>query len=138
MSEFTRRYIFHNFWLKLVSLALATGLWLALARDPIAEVALEVPIVFRNVPDGLGIGYESLPKAQILLRGPQREVRAVRASDIHAEVDLAGVQPGERLFESSAVRVYKPHDLEVVEISPERFRILFSSLKESPSTETHK
>ena len=139
MRDFFRTYVWNNIGLKLISLALAVGLWLALARDPVAEVAVEVPIVFRNIPENLGIGYETVPRAQILLRGPQRAVRDVEPSDVHAEVDLTGAEPGERLFSSSAVRVHKPPDLEVVEVSPDKFRITFSVVRKSSaaSRETH-
>jgi len=44
MTDFFHRYVRHNIGLKLLSLALAVGLWLAVARDPLAEVAVEVPI----------------------------------------------------------------------------------------------
>ena len=42
---------------------LAVGLWLAVARDPVAEVAVEVPIEFRNIPENLEISSESIPRA---------------------------------------------------------------------------
>ncbi len=43
MTDFFRRYIWHNLGLKLVSVALATVLWMAVAHDPVAEIAIEVP-----------------------------------------------------------------------------------------------
>ena len=73
------RSITHNFSLKFLSLVLATGLWFTLARNPITEVAIEVPIIFRNVPNNLGMSYERIPRAQILLRGPERAVRKFAA-----------------------------------------------------------
>jgi hypothetical protein len=33
MMNFLRRWILHNFWLKILSLVLATGLWLAISPD---------------------------------------------------------------------------------------------------------
>ena len=39
MINFFKRYVLHNLGLKVLSLLLATGLWLAIARDPVAEVA---------------------------------------------------------------------------------------------------
>ena len=48
MNDLLHRYVLHNLGLKLVSLALAMGLWLAVTRDPVAEVAVEVPIEFRQ------------------------------------------------------------------------------------------
>lgn len=139
MKKFFSTYVAHNFGLKLISLLLATGLWLALVHDPIAEVAVEAPIVFRNVPEGLWMNYERIPRAQIVLRGPEREVRRLQPSDVHAEIDLAGVQPGERTFLFSAVRVRKPHELEVISVGPDKFQMTFIALAHSGAgPENHK
>jgi hypothetical protein len=132
MIDYFRRLFTHNIGLKLLSLALAVGFWLALARDPVAEVAVEVPVVFRNVPDNLGMSYDKIPQAQIVLRGPERAVRLVQSSDVHAEVDAVGGQPGEMIFPASAVRVRHPHDLEVISVGPDRFHITFVTLGKSP------
>jgi|SRR5882724_8228870 len=129
-----RRAFIHNFTLKLLSLVLAIGLWFMLAHDPVTEVAIEVPIIFRNVPSNLGMSYERIPRAQILLRGPQRAVRRLQATDVQAEVDLTAGRPGERTFSSSAVEVHHPNDLQVLNIGPEKFQVTFMELRQ-PSGE---
>ena len=73
MRDFLHRHVLHNLGLKLISLGLAVGLWLAVARNPVAEVAVEVPIEFHNIPQDLEISSENIPRAQIRLRGPERE-----------------------------------------------------------------
>jgi YbbR domain-containing protein len=101
MKELFHRYLGHNFGLKAISLGLALGLWLAVSGQSPAEVAVEVPIEFHNIPANLEIGSESVPRAQIRLRGPEREVRALKPSDVRAEVDLTGVMSGQRTFDLS-------------------------------------
>jgi hypothetical protein len=137
MTKLLPSFVTHNIGLKILSLVLATGLWLALARDPIAEVAVEVPIVFRNVPDNLIVSYEKIPQAQILLRGPERAVRLLQPSDVHAEVDAVGGQLGEWTFPWNAIRVHKPHDLQVANVAPDKFQITFvtggRSIRTSPA-----
>ena len=123
-----RRMITHNFSLKFLSLVLAIGLWFTLARNPITEVAIEVPIIFRNVPDNLGMSYERIPRAQILLRGPERAVRRLQPTDVQAEVDLTAGRPGDRIFSSSSVEVHKPHDLQVLNVGPDKFQVTFMEL----------
>jgi hypothetical protein len=123
MDDFFRRYFTHNLGLKVISLLLAMGLWLALARDPVSEVGVEAPIVFRNVPDNLGISYDSIPRAQIVLRGPEHAVRALQPSDVHAEIDLTGEEPGEHTFPSSDVRIHQPYELQVRSVTPDKFHI---------------
>ncbi len=133
--NFFRQAVMHNFGLKLLSLALATGLWFVQAQDPVTEVAIEVPIIFRNVPANLGMSYERIPRAQILLRGPQRAVRRLQPTDVQAEIGLTSGQPGERIFSSSAVEVHHPHDLQVLNIGPEKIRVTFMELGKSSAVQ---
>jgi YbbR domain-containing protein len=125
MATFLRRYVFHNLSLKLVSLAMAAGLWLAVARNPIAEVELPVPIEFHHFPEKLEIASESIPQAQVRVRGPERVVRPLRPSDVHVEIDLTGAKPGVRTFDLTARQVREPRDLEVVQIVPGQLRLTF-------------
>ena len=127
MKDFFHRHVLHNFGIKLLSLALAVGLWLAVASDPPAEVAVDVPIVFRNIPENLEISSENVPRAQIRVRGPQRVVRRLQPADIYAEIDLSGMKPGERTFDLTAQQVHQPRELEVVQVVPNQFHLMFDT-----------
>jgi hypothetical protein len=127
MKDFFQRHVLHNFGIKLLSLALAVGLWLAVASDPPAEVAVDVPIVFRNIPENLEISSENVPRSQIRVRGPQRVVRRLQAADIYAEIDLSGMKPGERTFDLTAQQVHQPRELEVVQVVPNQFHLIFDT-----------
>src|SRR5713226_1580426 len=126
--NFFRRYVLHNLPLKFVSLVLAVGLWLAIAPDERpAEVAVRAPIVFQNVPYDLEISSESIPEAQIRVRGPERLIRQIRSSDIHAEINLQGAKPGERTFDLTSEQVRHPHELLVVQVVPGQVRLDFDT-----------
>jgi len=129
MSGFVQRTFLHNMGLKLVSLALAIGLWFAVARDPIAEVEMKVPIEFRNLPDNLEIDSASFTEAQIRVRGPERVIHRLQASDVRAQIDLSSVRPGERTFDLTGRQVHVPQDLEVVQIIPGQFHLFFDNRK---------
>jgi YbbR domain-containing protein len=128
MRDFLHRYVLHNFVLKLISLALATGLWLAVSRDPIAEVAIDVPIEFHDIPQNLEISSPIIPKAQIRLRGPERLIRHLQPSEVNAEIELSGIHAGERTFDLTSQQIHKPPDLEVVQVVPSQFHLEFDSL----------
>ncbi len=127
MADFVRQYVWHNFGLKLISLGLAAGLWLVISRDPIAEVALTVPIEFHHIPENLEINSEKIPEAQVRVRGPERLIHRLQPADVHAEIDLAGAKPGERTFDLTAQQVRQPRDLEVVQVVPSQFQISFDT-----------
>lgn len=123
-QEFVRRHVMHNLGLKITSLLLATGLWLAIASSPISEVALNVPIVFRNMPNDLEIASENIPAVQVRVRGPERAVRRLQAADVRSEVDLTGITAGERTFDlTRAVGV--PHGLEISQVVPSEVHLMF-------------
>lgn len=125
MISFFRKYVFHNVGLKLVSLLAAVLLWIAVARDPIAEVAVNVPIEFTHVPDNLEISSEKIPEAQIRVRGPGRQVRSLAQSEVHAVLDLAGAHPGERTYDLTGQQIKVPRDIEVVQVVPTQLRLNF-------------
>ena len=132
MTAFLRRYVFQNFLLKLISLLLAIVLWAAVSRNPAAEMTVDVPIEFVNVPDNLEISTEHIPRAQVRLRGPERLVRRLQSSDIHPEIDLKGANPGERTFDLTAQQIHKPYELEVMQLVPSQFHITFDTRLTKP------
>ena len=106
MIQFFQRYVIHNFGLKFLSLLLATGLWFMIAREEQpAEVAIRAPIVFQHVPQQLEISSESIPEAQIRVRAPERTIRQLKANEVQAEIDLTGVNSGERTFDLTSHQV---------------------------------
>jgi YbbR domain-containing protein len=123
--NFLRKYVFYNFTLKVLSLAVAVLLWMAVTRDPVAEVALNVPVEFHNAPEHLEISSETIPQVQVRVRGPVRAVRDISATEVHAVIDLANVQPGERTYDLSPARIHVPDGVQVVQAVPAQIRISF-------------
>jgi YbbR domain-containing protein len=127
MSGSIKRRLFQNIGLKLLSLGLAVALWLAVARDPVAVVAVEVPIEFNNIPQNLEISSENIPRIQIRLRGPEHSIRHIQPSDVYAEVELDGQKPGDHTFDITSRQVHQPSGLEVVQVVPSQLRVSFDT-----------
>ncbi|MFZ0420052.1 MAG: CdaR family protein [Candidatus Sulfotelmatobacter sp.] len=128
MKDFFKRWVLHNFWLKVLSLLMATGLWLAISPDQEpAEVAVRVPIEFNHVPAQLEISSVTIPEAQIRVRGPERLIRELRTTDIHAELELADAKPGERTFDLTAQQIRHQRDLHVVQVVPGQVHLSFDT-----------
>jgi len=125
-KSFIGRHVLHNLGLKLTSLLLATGLWVAVASSPSSEVALSVPIILRSMPGELEVSSERIPEAQIRIRGPERIVQRLQAADVHVEIDLSGMKPGERTFDlTRAISV--PDRLEVAQVVPSEVHLVFDT-----------
>jgi YbbR domain-containing protein len=118
--------VFHNLGLKLTSLILATGLWLAISSSPQSEVALNVAIIFRNMPGDLEISSENIPGVQIRVRGPERIVSRLQPADVRAEIDLSGMKAGEHTFDlTKAIGV--PDRLELAQVVPSEVHVSFDT-----------
>lgn len=128
MIGFVQRYVLHNFGLKVLSLLLATGLWFAISPDEQpAEVAVRAPIVFERIPSDLEISSETIPEAQIRVRGPERVIRQLRSNDVHAELELTDAKPGERTFDLTSQQISHPRDLTVVQVVPSQVHLAFDT-----------
>lgn len=136
MADFFRKYVWHNLGLKLVSLALATVLWLAIIRSPMAEVAVNVPIELQNIPSTLEVSSENIPQAQIRVRGPERLINRLQTTDVHAAINLSEVAPGEHTFDLTANQIHEPQGLEVVQIIPTQLHLAFDT-RVTRSIEVH-
>jgi hypothetical protein len=123
-----RGWVLHNFWLKVLSLVLATGLWLAISpeQEP-AEVTVRVPIEFRHVPPQLEISSVTIPEAQVRVRGPERMIRELRPTDIHADLDLKDSTPGEHTFDLTSQQIHVQRDFTVVQVVPVRVTVVMET-----------
>jgi YbbR domain-containing protein len=128
MIGFFQRHVLHNVGLKMLSLLLATGLWYVTSPDEQpAELAVRAPIVFERLPADLEISSETIPEAQIRVRGPERVIRQLRSNDVHAELELADAKPGERTFDLTSQQISHPRDLTIVQVVPSQVHIAFDT-----------
>ena len=125
LSNFVRKYVLQNLPFKLVSLAIAVMLWMAVGRDSTIEIPMTVPLEFLHPPSNLEITSDYPFQAQVTLRGPAHMLQEVRPSQVHALLDLEGAKTGERTFDLSSAQVQVPHDVKVVQVVPAQFRINF-------------
>jgi YbbR domain-containing protein len=136
--DLMRRWVLHNFWLKVLSLLIATGLWLVISPDQEpAEVAIRVPIEFRHVPQGLEISSATIPEAQIRVRGPERLIRDLRSTDVHAELELVDAQAGDRTFDLTAQQIRHQRELSVVQVVPGQLHLSFDTRLTRDDVEIH-
>lgn len=122
--DFMRRLFVQNIGLKILSLIIAVFLWMAISREPRAEVTLAVPIEFHNSPENLEINSENIQQVQVRASGPAGAVHSVSAADVHAFVNLEAATPGEHTYD---LHVRVPRDVDVVQVIPSQFRVSFDN-----------
>lgn len=122
-----RHFIFDHTLLKLMSLIIAILMWYGVAHDPVAEVSLRVPIEFSRPPKNLDYTSDVIPQAQIRLRGPARVLRELPVESVHAVIDLRDAVPGEHTYDLTTEQIQVPHEVEVVQVTPSRLRLMFDT-----------
>ena len=123
-----RRLVLDDLGLKLLALALAIGLWITVAGEPVVERGLEVPLGFENIPDALQVAGDPPDSVHVRVRGITSIVNGLEAGDVVAVLDLAGERPGDRrLFDMFAGRVRTPFGVEVTQVVPATITVALES-----------
>lgn len=121
----TRRWLralFLEDWtLKALALLITLGLWYAVTtqRAPATKRLHDVPLEFL-LPEGVDIGNEPLDRVDVMLKGSQDKLAVLTARDFVAQVDVTGLQPGDRnprLTEKN-VSMELPEGVSILEITP--------------------
>jgi YbbR domain-containing protein len=125
LGNFFRKYVLKNLALKVASLAVAVLLWWVVGRDPTIAIPMTVPLEFHHAPDNLEMNSDFPLQAQITMRGPERLLRQITASEVHAVIDLQGAVPGERTFNLTPNQIHVPRNVEVMQVAPAQFHVSF-------------
>lgn len=122
--KWVRGALLDNFQWKLLSLAIAVGIWAMVASEPEMAAFFNVHVQFKNLPDDLEFSYEPTAQVSLELRGPSGELAGgtLRPAVI---VDLDGVQPGEHSFPIGPGNVVLPHAVRLERAIPSEVRFFF-------------
>ncbi|HTI36207.1 MAG TPA: CdaR family protein [Vicinamibacterales bacterium] len=113
-----RYHPFGHLGLKVLSLALATVLWLTVAGEHVVERGLRVPLEFRNVPKALEIVGNTPDTVNVRVRGSSAVLSRLQQGEIVAVLDLANARAGSRIFTIRSDEVRAPFGVEVSQVVP--------------------
>jgi YbbR domain-containing protein len=116
---------FRHVGLKIVSIALASLLWLIVSGEQIVERALRVPLEFTNLPPQLEIVGDAPNLADVRVRGSSGSLSRLATGELVAIVDLHGAKTGQRLFHLTTSDVRAPFGVEVVQVTPSSVSMRF-------------
>lgn len=116
---------FRHFGLKLLSLAIAVLLWMAVAGEEIVERGLRVPLELQQTPAGVELSGEVPTAVDVRVRGASGALSRVGAGDIVAVLDLRGARPGRRLFPLTPDQVRAPSGVDIVQVTPSAIALVF-------------
>ena len=125
MRHRLKTWFVRDWELKLVSLALALGLWLLLipAEKMFSEKSLTIPLETRNVPSGLEIVERPAATIDITLKAPNRLLDEIGPSGLVARIDLDRATVLQQEYPLNASMIAVPPGAEVVKITPSKVTI---------------
>src|SRR5437667_3590402 len=117
-----KHWVTHNWYLKLISVVLATMLWMLVATETSSEIGMEVPLEYRNIPPQLEITGDTTNMVQVRLRGSSNVIRDITSKDVSTTIDLSKMRPGEKIVPLSPQNVQAPFGAEVIRVNPSSVR----------------
>jgi hypothetical protein len=121
------RLISHNFWWKILALAIATLIWALVASEPELSTFVTARLEYKNLPEDLELSSEAVTQIVLELRGPAGELRGLGDSGQHpgAILDMSNAAPGERTFPIGASNVRLSRGVHLVRSIPSQVHIAF-------------
>jgi uncharacterized protein (TIGR00159 family) len=119
-SHLTRlqRWLTYRLSAKALALAVAIGLWTAVAGQQSTEMALIVPIEYQRIASGVELRGEIPAEVGIRLRGSQLALAALRASSVRLNVSLDRVRDGLNYIALTAHHLDLPPGVELTDLRP--------------------
>lgn len=113
--------------LKLLSLTVATLLWLVVTGDPVVERTLRVGIELQRTPTDLELVGTVPDTVAVRVRGPASRLSDLSPGNLQVVIDLDGVRAGRRLFALTPAQVAAPFGVEVTQITPAAVPLVFEA-----------
>ena len=120
-------WLFRDFGLKVLSLAIAVLLWLVISGEETVERGLRVPLEFQQTPAGLELQGELPTLVDVRVRGSSGALSRMSPADVVAVLDLHTARPGSRLFQLTPEQVRVPFGVQVLQVSPATVAMVFET-----------
>jgi hypothetical protein len=108
-----------------LSIGLSFLLWVWVGAQERSEIAVSVPLEYRNLPRGLEILPEKdfISTVNVWVKGTAATVKNLHPNEISAWVDLSDTHAGLRNFELGPDEVKVPYGFSVLRINPSRISL---------------
>lgn len=118
-----KKLLTENLGLKISAVLISVFLWFFVTSRGQSEIALEVPLEFKNIPVDTGIVNTSVKTVSVTVRGHERPMKNLKASDVRVYVDLGKAKKGVDVFHVNKDDIKLPYALSVLNITPSTVKI---------------
>ncbi|NJD57200.1 MAG: hypothetical protein FIA94_12480 [Nitrospirae bacterium] len=115
--------IFDNIGLKVSAVLLSVFLWFFVASRGQSEISFEAPLEFRDIPADLGIVSSSTKSVMLTIRGQERFVKSLNASNIGVFINMSKAREGEGIYHVSKEDIKVPFAISVTGVEPSAIKV---------------
>jgi len=112
-----------NIWLKLTSLILAIILWIFVILSGRADVTIDIPVNFINLPSKLEV-VDFPETISVSIEGQERILKTLKKSNLNALIDLSDAKTGKSFFTISRDNIELPKMMVITNIDPETVSVM--------------
>ncbi len=113
--------------LKLLSVVVATLLWMVVTGDPVVERTIRVGLELQRTPADFELVGGAPDTVAVRVRGSASRLSGLGPADLSAVVDLDGVRAGRRLFPLTPSQVTAPFGVDVMQVTPAALPLSFEA-----------
>ena len=118
-----KKRILENLGLKVSAVLIAVVLWFFVTSQGQSEISLEAPLEFKDIPAELGIASSTAKEVTLTIRGQERFMKNLNASDLRVFLELGKAKPGEMVYPVNKEDVKLPFAMTVTNVTPPSVRV---------------
>jgi len=119
-----KKIFLENLGLKIVSVLLAIVLWIFVTSRGQAEMSIDVPLEFANIPQGLEMVNHNVKMVTLTIKAQEGLIKNLQPSSVRVSVDLSKAKKGEGLYYVQRDNVKIPHGFVVTSIEPSAVKVI--------------
>lgn len=113
-----RKLLLENMGMKIAAVIMAIILWFFVTSRGQSEVSMEIPVELKNTPGGLESAKQGIKTVSVSIKGQERLLRNMKASDLRVYVDLSKAKKGRGTYYINSEDVRLPSTMTVTSLNP--------------------
>ena len=119
-----KKLLFENLGLKIASILLAIVMWIFVTSRGQSEMSIDVPIEFKNLPQGIELVSYNVKEVSLNIKGQERFIKNIKSPDIRVSIDLSKAKIGEGIYYINREDIKLPRSITVSNINPSSVKVV--------------
>ena len=118
-----KKFFIENLGLKIAAILLSIVLWFFVTSRGQSEISIDVPLELKNMPQGLELVNHGTKTVNLNIKGQERFIKNVSASNVRVSLDLSKAKRGEGTYYINREDIKLPRSITVTNINPPSVRV---------------